>query len=121
MTSQDHLQKHSALSEATLFILLSLSGEPRHGYAIMKMVEEASGSRVRIAVGSLYRIIGRLLSSNLVEEIDGLDDAPRPGRRRRCYGLTALGRAVVQAEAQRLKDTLALAEAQNLLTASKEA
>ena len=109
------------MGPADFQVLLCLTREPQHGYAIMKVVEEASGGRVRIAVGSLYRIIGRLLSSNLVEEVDGLDDAPRPGKRRRCYALTALGRAVAQAEAQRLKDTVALAEAENLLTASREA
>jgi len=34
------------LSEATFFILLSLSSGPRHGYAIMKEVHQMSNERI---------------------------------------------------------------------------
>jgi PadR family transcriptional regulator PadR len=96
-------------------LLLALIKRPLHGYAIMKAVEDASSGRVRIEVGSLYRIIGRLLASGLIREAADDDDTPRPGRQRRSYTLTDLGVAVARAEAGRLRDTVALAQAEELL------
>jgi DNA-binding PadR family transcriptional regulator len=107
------------LSPTDFQLLLALNGEPLHGYAIMKEVERASGGRVRIEAGSLYRVIARLLGSRLIEEAEKADDRPRPGQPRRSYALTELGRAVARAEARRLRDTLALARAGDLLGGSE--
>lgn len=103
------------LSPTDFQILLVLEGERLHGYAIMKEVERASAGRVRIEAGSLYRVIARLLASRWIEESEPEDDRPRPGQPRRSYALTDMGRAVVRAEATRLRDTLALARARGIL------
>jgi DNA-binding PadR family transcriptional regulator len=102
-------------------VLLVLIKKSLHGYAIMKAVEDASAGRVRIEVGSLYRIIGRLLTSGLIQEAADDDETPRPGRQRRAYTLTDLGLAVARAEAGRLRDTVALARAEELLTEGESA
>lgn len=109
------------LSPIDFQVLLALTRRSLHGYAIMKAVEEASGGRVRIAVGSLYRIIGRLLSSRLIQETEDPDQLPRPGKQRRSYGLTPLGLSVARAEARRLSDTVSQPEAQELLAKGKGA
>ena len=107
------------LSPTDFQVLLALTRCSLHGYAIMKAVEEASGGRVRVAVGSLYRIIGRLVTSRLIEETEEPDAIPRPGKQRRRYGLTPLGIAVVRAEAQRLRDTVSQADVLKLLADGK--
>ncbi len=103
------------LSPTDFQVLLALVRQPLHGYAVMKVVEETSGGRLNIEIGSLYRIIARLSSAGLIEESGTPDPEPRPGRKRRVYTLTPLGRAVARAEAHRLRDTVALARAEKLL------
>lgn len=103
------------LPPADFHILVALSRAPLHGYAIMKEVEVASGGRVGIEVGSLYRMINKLVSKELVERAPNPDEGPRPGRPHQSYRLTALGSAVVRAEARRLRDTVAMARVQELL------
>ena len=108
------------LSPIDFQVLLVLARQPLHGYAVMKAVEETSGGRLNIEIGSLYRIIARLSSSGLIEESGESDPEPRPGRKRRIYGLTPLGRAVARAEAQRLSDTVAMAKAEKLLPVTEQ-
>jgi DNA-binding PadR family transcriptional regulator len=84
-----------ALKPADFHILLTLAERPRHGYEIMKAVESESGGRVTLEVGTLYRILGRLLDAGLLQEEDA------DGRRRN-YSLTRTGRRALKAEAQRL-------------------
>ena len=45
-------------AEPSLYILVSLSGGPKHGYAIMTDVEEISGSAM--GPGTLYGALARL-------------------------------------------------------------
>jgi DNA-binding PadR family transcriptional regulator len=98
-------------------ILLALSERKLHGYGIMQAVERDSDGRVSAEVGSLYRVLDRLLDDGLIEEVDEPEDAPddTPGRRRRYYGLTELGRASLRAEAARLSHALELARERDLL------
>ena len=49
------------LTEPVLLILLSLAGEPRHGYSILKDVEQMSDGRVCLSTGTLYGALRRLL------------------------------------------------------------
>lgn len=98
-------------------VLLVLSRGALYGYAIMKAVEEESGGRIRPEIGSLYRVLSRLMAHGLVEETDAPADSrePHPGRNRRFYRLTARGRAVARAEAMRLHEVLEIARRRKLL------
>ena len=108
MTRQDHSQEHNPLSEATLLILLSLSGEPRHGYAIMKDVENMSRGRVHLSTGTLYGALRRLLEDGWIRRAG--DAAPsEQGRVRKVYTLTDLGRRILNTEVARLEMLLTTA------------
>jgi DNA-binding PadR family transcriptional regulator len=76
---------------------------------MMKAVEEQSGGALVVELGSLYRIIHRLERDGLIEEWSGVAAGSAPGRDRRFYRITSLGRAVVVAELDRLKGVLELA------------
>ncbi len=81
-------------------ILIVLRGGDLHGYAIMKRVNERIGRRAILGPGTLYRTLKEM------RELGLLKTAPRGKRagdeRRTYYRLTAFGRQVVDAEAERL-------------------
>lgn len=91
-------------------VLLAMAGGPMYGYAIKEAVEAESDGAVTPRPGSLYRVLARLMAEGLVDEAEPRDVEPHPGRARRYYGLTAVGRAALAAEASRLKGAAALAE-----------
>jgi DNA-binding PadR family transcriptional regulator len=75
-------------AEPSLYILVSLSNGPKHGYAIMADVEEMSGSP--LGPGTLYGALARLEKRGLIEALE-------PENRRRPYRLTGLGATTVSA------------------------
>src|ERR1700754_2465529 len=87
------------LSEAVLLILLSMAEEPRHGYAILKDVEELSQGRVRLSTGTLYGALRRMLDDGWIARFEE-DDAPRD---RTAYQLTTIGHEVLLTEVARMK------------------
>jgi DNA-binding PadR family transcriptional regulator len=97
------------LSPPMFHVLLSLSQGDRHGYLIMKEVEARTEGAVRLSTGTLYGIVKRLLDAGMVTEVA----APDP--RRRAYRLTAFGRAVARAEAERLEALVDAARDSRLL------
>jgi DNA-binding PadR family transcriptional regulator len=76
-------------AEPSLYILVSLSDGPRHGYAIMTDVETMSG--VPLGPGTLYAALARLESRGLIEALP-------PEDRRRPYRITALGATTLKAQ-----------------------
>lgn len=96
------------LSETTFLILVSLGGGPKHGYAIMKEVEELSRRRVLLGTGTLYGAIKRLLADGWISRLDLPEDST-DGRDRKSYALTSHGRKVLRAETQRLRELVELA------------
>ena len=107
------------LSATDFQLLLSLMDGELHGYAIGKSVRQASDGRVRIGLGSLYRILARLLISGLVEEAESEAETSGDGPTRRRYRLTALGQAVLRAEVSRLSDAVQLARSSQLFVDRK--
>ena len=101
------------LSEPVLLILLSLADQPRHGYAILKDVEEMSSGRVVLSTGTLYGALHRLLDDGWIEPIEQ-EDTPRG---RRAYRLTPPGKRNLQMEVRRMKHLTRLA---GLRVAQKE-
>jgi len=71
-----------------LLVMGSLAGGPKHGYAMVRDVEESTG--VRLGPGTLYGAIARLESRGLIEALDGDDSRRRP------YRLTARGVEVLE-------------------------
>lgn len=104
------------LSATDFHVLLVLAEGDLYGYAIMKAVAEHSGGAVSPEIGSLYRILARLMADGLVDEVEGPDlEESHRGRPRKYYGITPRGRDVARAEAARLRDVVALARGANLL------
>jgi DNA-binding PadR family transcriptional regulator len=99
------------LREPTFFILLSLSSGEKHGYAIMKDVEELSRGNLTLSTGTLYEALARLLEQALIERVsapeaeaeDRASGQSHPGRPRKSYRLTGLGRQVLEAETARMQ------------------
>jgi DNA-binding PadR family transcriptional regulator len=107
------------LTPAVLQILLALADEERHGYGIMKEVEDRTGGEVRLGPGTLYGAIKRMLADGLIEESDERPDPDLDDQRRRYYQITDFGRGVAGAEAQRLRDLVNTARARKLLPTQK--
>lgn len=105
----DDPQPHQPLREPTFYILLSLSPGPKHGYAILKEVETLSEGRVLLSTGTLYGAIKRLLDRNWIKRAE--DTEPnRAERDRKAYTLTELGRRALNAEVERLRKLLVVAQ-----------
>jgi len=93
------------LTEPVLLVLLSLAEQPRHGYSIIKDVEQMSDRRVLLSTGTLYGALQRLLDRGWIERFEEEDSS----RDRRAYRLTALGRRNLQQEVERLRHLTKLA------------
>lgn len=102
------------LTEPVLLILLSLAGQPRHGYSILKDVEKMSDGRVVLSTGTLYGALRRLLDEEWIERLKEEDAS----RGRQAYRLTSRGRKNLQFEVGRMKHLTRLA---NLRIAAREA
>ena len=96
------------LSQSEFYILLSLAIKERHGYEIMKQVEQDSTKKVLLGPGTLYGSIKRMLQDRLIEEVAG--DNPR----RKYYTLTEDGKKSLSAELDRYNDAVELAKRKNL-------
>jgi DNA-binding PadR family transcriptional regulator len=103
------------LTPAMFHILLALADKERHGYDIMREVDERSEGQMRLGPGTLYGSIKRMLRDGLIEE---LDERPAPeldDERRRYYRLSKLGYRVIVAEAERLEKLVKSARSKKVL------
>ena len=105
------------LSATDYHVLMVLAEEDLYGYAIMKGIEVDSRGAVSPEIGSLYRILARLMTEGFVDEIDTPAEAPTEhrGRPRRYYRLTKQGREALHRESRRLQGVLELARERSLL------
>lgn len=76
------------VAEPGVLILVSLTGGPKHGYALIKDIEDIAGAR--LGPGTLYGALSRLEQSGLVEALPAKD-------RRRPYRITPAGAEFVGA------------------------
>jgi DNA-binding PadR family transcriptional regulator len=90
------------LASDALFILLALATQPQHGYGIIRDVEARSDGQVILQTGALYRMLRRLLHDDFIEERSRPAGADSDDERRRYYTLTPFGRAVLDAEVERM-------------------
>ena len=90
-------------------LLVALVDGDGHAYALKKEVARRTDDRVRLGPGTLHRSLARLVERNLIEESPHRPSPSRDDERRRYYRLTALGRAVLAAETDRLAALIAAA------------
>ena len=103
---------HLPLTPAAFHVLLALADGPKHGYLILKEVEERTGGEVRLSTGSLYGLIKRVLDDEFIVELPAEGDGDE---RRRPYKLAPFGRQVAKAEALRLEQLVSAARGVRLL------
>ena len=97
------------MREPTFWILTALAERPLHGYGMMQAVAKMSDGRVKLAPGTLYTALDRLVAEGLVEP--GHDEVV-DGRARRYYGLTSDGAQVLRLQAERLSEDARVAVGQ---------
>ena len=100
-------QDFMPLSQTHHCILASLSGGPKHGYAIMEDVAEGTGGAVRLATGNLYVGLRDLLEIGLIERVVG-DTIVRPFARKAVYRILEAGEMALYADAMRQQREAAL-------------
>ena len=72
-----------------LLILRTLKGNPNHGHAIAKHIQQTSEDLLQVETGSLYPALHRLETRGWIEASWDISDK---GKRARYYRLTPLGR-----------------------------
>ncbi|HSR52711.1 MAG TPA: PadR family transcriptional regulator [Acidobacteriota bacterium] len=107
------LERHLPLKANWFHILLSLAEEERHGYAVMQEVLQRTGGEVRLWPATLYGSMRQLQDAGLIEECQ---DAPAEDddSRRRYFRISALGRDLLDAEAERLRSLADMVRSRNL-------
>jgi len=103
------------LTPVAFEILLSVAEGERHGYGIMQEIKVSTNGKMRLNPGTLYRAIGRLVDSGLLEELPDRVASDLGDARRRYYAVTPLGLRVAKAEAHRLEVQISAARAKKLL------
>jgi DNA-binding PadR family transcriptional regulator len=113
--TQTDFEKQEPLTPAVFHILLALVDSEKHGYAIMKDVEEQTQGKMKMGPGTLYGSIKRMLAAGLIEESDERADPALDDQRRRYYKLTAAGRQAATIEAERISWLVRVSRQKHLL------
>ncbi|WP_150284301.1 PadR family transcriptional regulator [Rummeliibacillus sp. TYF-LIM-RU47] len=88
----------------SMFYIMAALAKPRHGYAIMSLIEERTFGAITIGPASMYTIIKKLLKEDWIYLYDGTNP------RRKTYLLTQKGRDVLVKNLEIRKLMIHLAE-----------
>ena len=103
------------LTPLACHVLLALADGGLHGYGIIREVSERTDGLIQLRSGTLYTLLQRLEAGGLILESDVRPDPDEDDERRRYYGLTALGRAVLEADLRRLEAAIGEARHKRVL------
>ena len=95
------MDKNVPLTEALFYILLAVR-KPNHGYGITQEVEELTNGRVVLGPGTLYGAIQSLVKKEWIS----IYSEDTESRKKKEYLITEAGKAVFEAEKQRLSELL---------------
>jgi DNA-binding PadR family transcriptional regulator len=109
------------LPPATFHILLALSEDDRHGYAIIQDVAARTGGELKLSAGTLYRSIQRMLEQGLLKETRERPSPEEDDERRRYYRITPYGTEVARAETRRLTQLVRFARASGFAASALKA
>jgi DNA-binding PadR family transcriptional regulator len=112
--TRDAVEGMLPLPPVTFHILMALTDEDRHGYAIILDVMARTGGELKLSAGTLYRSIQRMLEQGLIVESRKRPAPALDDERRRYYSITTFGTAVARAEMRRLTQLVRLARARGL-------
>jgi DNA-binding PadR family transcriptional regulator len=108
MTKGDH-RTSLPLSPKVVHILMALADKPMNGYQLGLRVEETTEGMIRMSPGTLYENLHRLASRGLIGEVEQGGGRESNGRGQKFYGLTGLGREILESEVGRLSNVVTLA------------
>ncbi len=95
------------LKPVDLLILLALTEEEQHGYALAREIDARTDGLVSLEPGNLYRVIRRMVDDGLVTTSQRRPVAELDDERRRYYRITPFGARVAALEVQRLRSLVA--------------
>jgi DNA-binding PadR family transcriptional regulator len=102
-------------------VLLALSDEDRHGWSLVREVQQRGGF-TRLMPGNFYRTLRTMLADGLIADSrrrPASKDGAADDERRRYFRLTPLGARAAAAEARRLEAAVLEARAKRLLVRSR--
>jgi DNA-binding PadR family transcriptional regulator len=103
----DNIRHFLPLKPLDYQVLTVLGTQELHGYGIVQAAQAQFPDQPSLELGSLYRIIGRMLDQKLISEVPPPPTRPDDRKVRRYYTITDLGLRVVRAEATRMRALLA--------------
>jgi DNA-binding PadR family transcriptional regulator len=102
-------RNYNRLPQVAFNVLMALSLRERHGYEIIKQIEEDTRGRIKLGPGALYTSIRHLHEHGLIEEIEKQTD-----KNRRYYRLTANGKTILNDELSYYETMLGLAKKRHI-------
>jgi DNA-binding PadR family transcriptional regulator len=119
--SRDDVESLLPLKPLVFQVLLALSDEDRHGWSLVREVQQRGGF-ARLMPGNFYRTLRTMLSDGLIVDArrrPAAKDGAAEDERRRYFRLTPLGARAAAAEARRLEAAVLEARAKRLLVRSR--
>jgi DNA-binding PadR family transcriptional regulator len=111
------IDAHLPLKPLVFQILLALADDERHGWSLVRDVQQRGGFG-RIMPGNFYRTLRTMLAQGLIAESRARPAVAEDDERRRYFRLTPLGARVAGAEARRLEAVVLEARSKRLLAKS---
>ena len=111
----ESVRKLLPLRPVDFLVLLVLVDGERHGYGIVRDIEERTEGETRLLPGNLYAVLRRLMKVGLVAEAEKRPAGDLGDERRRYYHITSMGEKAVSAEARRMRGLVRAVEARGLL------
>ena len=84
------------MTETAFYILLSLT-TPKHGYGIIKNIEQLTNGRLKLGSGTIYGTLTKMQQDGLIQVYGDQD-------RKTIYDVTELGMVILQQEIRRIKE-----------------
>jgi DNA-binding PadR family transcriptional regulator len=103
-----------ALKPLVFQVLLALAGGERHGWSLVREIQQRSDFDA-VMPGNFYRTLRGMLAEGLIEEAAPRAKGDPEDDRRRYFRLTAAGSTAAAAEAKRLEALVAESRAKKLL------
>jgi DNA-binding PadR family transcriptional regulator len=119
--SRAAIEAHLPVKALVFQILLALADEERHGWSLVREVQQRGGFAT-LMPGNFYRTLRSMLADDLIVEAPKRPPRksdPADDERRRYFRCTPLGRAVAAAEARRLEAAVGEARSKRLLARSR--
>ena len=119
---RERVDRFLPLKPFVLDVLLELADGKRHGWSVIRDIQQREGGDQRrgggerILPANFYRTLRALREDGLIAEAAG-DAQEDPGERRQYFSLTPLGARVARAEVRRLESLVLDPRARRLLKA----